>query len=240
MGSINGRGWQREQREDLSLSEVLYVLWERRALVAGAVLVLVLAAALFSMLHEPVYTAEATVAVQPRGGPSGGGESDAFMEDILVVVATDELMRDVRREASWGGGSEEFEDRLHVMQDGEYGLRVRFSGSEPDEAARAANAYATLFVQRVERLNDERLAGGALAADASVERRAVPPGNWPKLRPLLYAAVAIGTGVFLGGAAALLLEGRTRRWRSARDAELTLRAPVLGVIPDYSSIEGED
>ncbi len=239
MGSINGQNWQREQRDELSLSEVLYVLWERRLLVAGAVLILVLAAALFSMFQEPVYTAEATVIVQPRAEP-GGGESDAFMEDVLVVVATDELMRDVRREADWGGEPGEFQDRLAVTRDGGYGLRVRFSGSEPEEAARAANAYATLFVQRVERLNDERLAGGTLAADASVERRAVPPGNWPKLRPLLYAVAAISTGVFLGGAAALLLEGRTRRWRDARDAELTLRAPVLGVIPDYSSIEGGD
>ena len=37
----------------------------------------------------------------------------------------------------------------------------------------------------------------------------------------------------------MLLEGRARSWRDARDAELTLRAPVLGVIPDYSSL-GED
>ncbi len=238
MGSINGQGWQREQRDDLSLSDVLYVLWERRLVVAGAVVILVLAAALFSMFQEPEYKAEATVVVQPRGELSG--PSDTFMEDILVVVATNELMRDVRREAGWGGGAEEFEDRLDVTRDGRNDLRVGFSGSDPEEAARAANAYATLFVQRVEQLNDERLAGGALAADASVERRAVPPGNWQRLRPLLYAVAAIGTGVFLGGAAALLLEGRARSWRDARDAELTLRAPVLGVIPDYSSIEGED
>jgi uncharacterized protein involved in exopolysaccharide biosynthesis len=239
VGSINGQGWQREQWDDLSLSDVLYVLWERRSLVAGAVLVLVLAVVLFSMFREPVYTAEATVVVQPREELSGGGESDAFMEEILGEVATDELLRDVRREAGWDGGSEEFEDRLAVTRDGGYGLRVRFSGSEPGEAARAANAYATLFVQKIERLNDERFAGGALAADASVGRRAVPPADWPTLRSLLYAVGAIGTGVFLGGAAALLLEGRTRRWRDARDAELTLRAPVLGVIPDYS-VERED
>jgi capsular polysaccharide biosynthesis protein len=46
--------------------------------------------------------------------------------------------------------------------------------------------------------------------------------------------------VLAGGAGALLLEGRTRSWRDARDAELTLRAPVLGVIPDYSSVGEED
>jgi capsular polysaccharide biosynthesis protein len=49
--------------------------------------------------------------------------------------------------------------------------------------------------------------------------------------------VAAGVGLLIGGAGALLLEGRARSWRDARDAELTLRAPVLGVIPDYSHIE---
>jgi hypothetical protein len=43
----------------------------------------------------------------------------------------------------------------------------------------------------------------------------------------------------VGGGGALLLESRARSWRGARDAELTLRAPVLGVIPDYSSV-GEE
>lgn len=242
VGSINGQGWQREQRDDLSLSEVLYVLWERRWLVAGAVLVLTLATVLFIVFHEPVYTAEATVIVQPRERLSGSEESSAFMEEMSVVV-TDELLRNVRREAGWDGAAEEFEDRLDPQPfptgEGGYRLRVRFSGSEPEQAVRAANAYATLFVQRVERLNDERLAGGTLPADASVERRASPPGNWPRLRPLLFAVAAIGTGVALGGAAALLIEGRTRSWRDARDAELTLRAPVLGVIPDYSSLKRE-
>ncbi len=37
----------------------------------------------------------------------------------------------------------------------------------------------------------------------------------------------------MGGSVTLALESRTRKWRGAKDAELTLRAPVLGVIPDY-------
>jgi capsular polysaccharide biosynthesis protein len=70
-------------------------------------------------------------------------------------------------------------------------------------------------------------------AEAGVERRAVSGGYSP--RPLIYAAVAAGAGLLLGGAVALILEGRASGWRGVRDAELTLRAPVLGAIPDYSS-----
>jgi capsular polysaccharide biosynthesis protein len=151
-------------------------------------------------------------------------------------------MQEVSRRAGWKSNLKEFRDRLDfetVVRGDETEMLVRFSGSGPEQAARAANAYADLFVGRVERLNDDRLAGGALAADAVVEHRAVPPeGSSPRL--LLYAAAAVAAGVLAGGAGALLLEGRARSWRDARDAELTLRAPVLGVIPDYSSVGEED
>ncbi len=239
MRSISRRSWQRERRDDLPLSEVLYVLWGRRLLVAGSMLILVIAALLFGLSRGPVYTAEAVVNIESREKLSNDREREAFLQGVVGAVATGDLLREVMRRAGWEAGLAEFRERLDVTQDGETGLRVRFSGSEPEQAARAANAYAELFVERVERLNDERIAGGALAADASIERRAVPMSEGVGLRLLLYAAAATAAGVLAGGAGALLLEGRARIWRDARDAELTLRAPVLGVIPDYSSIEEE-
>jgi capsular polysaccharide biosynthesis protein len=237
--STSRRGWQKERRNDLPLSEVLYVLWGRRLLVAGSMLILIIAALLFGLSREPVYTAEAVVNIEPREELSSTEEGEAFMEEVRGDVVTGRLMRGVVRRAGWGAGVPEFTERLEVepfvTRNGETGLQVRFSGSQPEQAARAANAYAEVFVDRVERLNDERLAGGALAADASVEQRATPEGA--DLRILVYAAVAAGVGLLAGGIGALLLEGRARSWRDVRDAELTLRAPVLGVIPDYSSIE---
>ncbi|HZC84138.1 MAG TPA: hypothetical protein VE194_06885 [Rubrobacter sp.] len=243
MRSTSRRGWQRERRDDLPLSEVLYVLWGRRLLVAGSMLDLVVAALLFGLFREPLYTAEAVVNIQPREKLSNDGERKAFLQEVVGAVATEDLLRKVMRRAGWEAGLTQFRERLEadpfVTQDGEFGLRVRFSSSRPEQAARAANAYAEFFVGRVERLNDERLAGGALAADAGVQRRAVPMPAGASLRLLFYAVAAAGVGLLVGGAAALLREGRTRNWRDAHDAELTLRAPVLGVIPDYSSIEEE-
>jgi uncharacterized protein involved in exopolysaccharide biosynthesis len=237
--STSRRGWQRERRDDLPLSEVLYVLWGRRLLVAAIMLILVIAALLFGALREPVYTAEAVVNIEPRERLSNDGEREVFLQEVVGAVATEDLLRGVMRRAGWEAGLAEFRERLDVTRDGGTGLRVRFSGSGSEQASRAANAYAEHFVDRVERLNDERLAGGALAADASIERRAAPMSEGVGLRLLLYAVAATGVGVLLGGAGALLLEGRARIWRDARDAELTLRAPVIGVIPDYSSIEEE-
>jgi capsular polysaccharide biosynthesis protein len=230
------RDWRRAQRDDLGLPEVLNVLWGWRHLIAVLVLVLGVVGIAVGLLREPVYTAEAEVSLQPQ---SEVPDEDLipFVEEVKGAVITDEFLREVREEAGWSAGPEAFGERLDVgtfvARDGAPGMRVRFSGDEAQSAARAANAYANLFVERVERLNDQRLAGGALAADARVVREASPPESLPGPGPLLYAAVAVAAGVLLGGGLALLLEGRAHSWRDARDAELTLRAPVLGVIPEY-------
>ena len=242
MRSISPPGWQRQRRDDLSLHEILHVLWERRLLIIGIVLSLVLLALLFGLVRGPVYTAEAAVGIEPRERLVSEEERVEFVEEVQGAVVREGLLREVMRRAGWEADPADFKERLDpqiVAQGDETGLRVRFTDTEPERAARAANAYAGLFVERVEKLSENRLSGGPLAADAVVERRAAPPEG-SSLRFLLYAAAAIAAGVLMGGAGALLLEGRARSWRDARDAELTLRAPVLGVIPDYSSVGEED
>jgi uncharacterized protein involved in exopolysaccharide biosynthesis len=238
--STNGQDWQDGRGEGPSLAEVLYVLQGRRLLVVGVVLVLAGTALLFGLFREPVYTAEAAVRVEPQGGLNDEEVGEAFMQEVQGDVVTEEMLRKVRDRAGWEAGAAEFSERLDPQtfanRDGELGMLVRFSATEPGQAARAANAYAELFVEGVGRLDEERLAGGT-PVRASVEQRAMPGGFSP--RPLVYAAVAAGAGLLLGGAAALLLEGRASGWRGVRDAELTLGAPVLGTIPDYSSASPE-
>ncbi len=220
------------------------MLQGRRLLVTGVVLILAGTALLFGLFREPVYTAEATVSLAPRNELNDEEAREAFVQEVQSVVVTEDLLREVMDRTAGEAGVGEFPElsdvRPYVTSDGGAGMLVRFSGPEPEMAALAANVYARLFVDRVERLDEGQLAGGVTAADAAVERKATPPER-SSLRPLIYAAVAAGAGLLIGGAAALLLEGRASGWRGVRDAELTLRAPVLGTIPDYSpaSPEGE-
>ena len=187
-------------------------------------------------MREPVYVAEARVSVVPQGKLEGEEARLAFLEEVRGNVVTQKMLGEVRRRAGWEDGPQAFSERLDpetfAGRNGSSGLRVRFSGEEPGQAARAANAYAEVFVTGVDDLGDRLLADGVPVAEASVEQRAVPGGYSP--RPLIYAVVAAGAGLLLGGAAAFVLEGRASGWRDVRDAELTLRVPVLGTIPDYS------
>ena len=228
-------GWR--ERDDPSLSEILYVLQRRRLLVVGVVLVLVGIALLFGLFRDPVYTAEARVSIKPQEELDGEEARLAFLEEVRGAVVTREMLREVRRRAGWEAGAEAFSERLDprtvVNTDGGSELQIQFSDNEPRQAARAANAYAELFVEGVKNLGDRPLADGVPVAKAVVEEKALPGGYSP--RPLIYAAVAAVAGLLIGGAAALVLEGRASGWRGVRDAELTLRVPVLGAIPDYSS-----
>jgi uncharacterized protein involved in exopolysaccharide biosynthesis len=237
------RGW-RERRDDLAVSEVLHVLWERRLLVVALVVVPALGSVVLVLFGGPTYTAEAAVSVRPREELGAGEDPESFLDEVVGAVVSEDFLREVSRRAGWKGGEEEFRERLDVQtfvgSDEEPALRVRFSGSEAEGAARAANAYAELFVEKVEQLNDQRIAGGALAADARVEEEAAVPEGWSRLRPLLYAAAAAVAGLVLGSVGAMLFEGRTRSWRDARDAEFTLQAPVLGVIPEFPPAEEEE
>jgi capsular polysaccharide biosynthesis protein len=235
VASTSGR--RDRARDDPSLSEILYVLQRRRLLIVGVVLILAGIALLFGLFREPVYTAEARVSVMPQEKLDGEEAKLAFLEEVRGAVVTQEMLGEVRRRAGWEASPKAFSERLDprtVVDVGSGpGLEIRFHGDEPGQSALAANAYAELFAEGVDNLGNGPLADGVPVAEAVVEQKALPGDYSP--RPLIYAAIAAGVGLLIGGAAALVLEGRASGWRGVRDAELTLRVPVLGTIPDYST-----
>lgn len=209
-------------------------------MIAAFMLVLVVAGVALGFVRERLYTAEAVVIVKPQARLEPD-ETNAFVQEVTGAVAPEALLRDVRGEIGWTGSTEQLADRLDVTyagtQEGVPQLKIRFSDTDAGLAARASNTYAELFVKKVDKLNNQRLAGGTLAADAQVLKTAEPPEVRSSPGPLMYAAISVGVGMFLGGAVALMMENQTNRWRDVRDAEVTLRAPVLGVIPEYPSRE---
>ena len=243
MTSTERGDWQEGRRDATSLAEVLHVLRGRRLLVVGASLVLAGVALLFGIFREPAYTAEAVVGFAPQQASDDENARQAFAQEVFSAVTSPASFSEgVRAEAGWRGRLEDFRDRLDpevaVSGDGGMEMRVAFSGREPQGAARVANAYAEAFALEAGRLDEGQLSGGTGIADAWVMRRAVPSGgSGPPA--VLYAGLAAGVGLLLGGGAALSLEGRAGGWRDVRDAEVTLKAPVLGAIPDYSPAENE-
>ena len=225
-------------------------MWSRRLLVAGAVAVLVGGVLVYSLIQVRVYTAEAVVDVDFQQALRADEAPESFLREITTAVDNAELWRAASREAGWTDDADELRQQLDVEpfveQNGETVLLIRFSASTSEfptstaeDSARIANIYARLFVERIQQLGDGQLAGVTVSADAVLASEAVPPERSSGSSLILYAILATVGGVLIGGVGALLLDSRARRWRGVRDAELTLRAPVIGVIPDFTSGEEE-
>ncbi len=228
------QGWQREQRDDLTLSEARHILWERRWLVAGCTILFLAIALLYAFSKEPVYTAEATLSVRSKEGIAPTGNSNEVLSRLRDSTVTDRLPEEAARRAGWQSSQSDFNDRLYWEPSNNEEVKVGFLARTPEEAARAANAYSEVLVERVAEF-EGRLAGGTVAVDAEVEKVAEPPESRSDRRVFLAVVTAGCGGLLVGGIGALFLEGRARQWSGSRDAELTLRAPVLGVIPDFSN-----
>lgn len=226
------------------LTDVVRVARKRRWLVAGVVALAVLISLGYNVFYTPVYRAEAVVSVQPREELGGVQGMEDLPGEVLNTVARKDLLEEAVERAGWNAGVSEFEERLDVEEftgrDGRGGLNVRFSWTDAEETARAANAYAEVFVQRAERFGEERFAGGTLAADASLQSKAqTPPGGY-WTRVLSSVGISVFAGLLAGVAAAFGLEGRGRGWNSVRDVEIALKVPVVGVVPEYPSLEWDE
>src|SRR3954466_13711452 len=130
------QGWQREQRNDLTLLEARHILWERRALVAGCRLFFLAVALLYGLSREPVYTAEATLSVQSEEGIAPAGSFDEVLSGLRDSAAMQGIRKEAAEKAGWTAGQSDFNERLEVPEQVKNDeLKVRFSASTPEEAA---------------------------------------------------------------------------------------------------------
>ena len=247
---MRSEGWRWEQRDDVTLFELLNALWGRRTLVGSIALALMLSAILLTFFWGPTYVARSALSVTATDGGLGpedpvvgkadpsaqiGAEqsSEALINRVRDGVPQAEVSRQTMRQVGWTSGLQEFSERLEMENDYRAGeIQVSFSAENAGEARRVADEYAEIFVERTKQLNRRGIVGGTLAAEVEVVQKAELFRGRASTQ-LLYGVAAGFAGLLLGSGVALTLDSGTRRWRGARDAELTLRAPVLGVIPAY-------
>lgn len=251
---MKSEGWRWEQRDDVTLFELLNALWARRLLVGGIALTLGTSVTLLALFWGPSYVAEAALSVSATDAglgpeePVPGGEtpivqsgvsqrSEVLIDRVAEEVPRAKLSQETMQRVAWSTEKREFNERLKLKNDPRAGeILVRFSSEEAKEARGVANEYAEVFVETTEELNRRGLVGGTLAVEVEVVREAeLLRGK--TTTSLLYGVAAGFGGLLLAGGVAFALESRTRKWRGARDVELTLRAPVLGVIPDFAQEE---
>lgn len=251
---MKSEGWRWEQRDDVTLFELLNALWGRRLLVGGIAVAMMASAVLLTLLWGPTYIARAALSVtatndalgpeepvtegeNPVAQAGAGQNSQTLIQRVRAEVSRRELSLETMKQVDYTSSLKEFNERLELENDYRAGeVLVSFSAEEAEEARWVADEYAKVFAERTGDLNRQGLVGGTLAAEVEVVREAeILRGR--TTTSFWYGAAAGFAGLLVGSGVAFALESRTRRWRGARDAELTLRAPVLGVIPDYAPEE---
>lgn len=216
----------------------LRAIWSRRITAAVTALAVCAAVVVVEAFRGHEYASEAVV--QVRGVEAVAESSGGWLPAILNELDSRSVSRQAAERAGWSGGQESFDRRLELDPSGDGELRVEFSATEPELAVEGANAYAAAFVEEIERLSGERIAGGALGVEAELQGSASAP-EAPASRPFVLGLAALAPGLAAGGAVALTLARRDRSWRGAWDAEFALGAPVLGVIPELRpSSPGEE
>jgi capsular polysaccharide biosynthesis protein len=226
-GRAGGAGW-----DSGYLTATIHAVRHRWLLVLCTALVLSALTIAVAGLRDSGYTAESLVRVQSFGGGGAQEVSTRRIQEIRAAAGPEEMSRTAMQSIGWEAGIAEFEQSLGVEVTREGRLDIFFSAETPDAAAEGANAYARSFVERVGQMDQDRLAGGSLNAGAEVARQASPPSS-PDVRLAVVGLVALIPGLAVGTVLALMLRVRNQSWRNAGDAEITLGAPVLGVIPEY-------
>jgi succinoglycan biosynthesis transport protein ExoP len=154
----------------VDLKDYLRAVWSRRVLVAFVAMLVVAAAAVWTLVQSPMYSAQAKVLVLPAQDPSMPATTITPSQLAAVMTTEAELVRSlaVASRAAAALGHEGPADalvrglRVGSVTDSNIML-VGYSSPDPATAARAADAFARAYIE----VGTERRAAG-------IERALVP------------------------------------------------------------------
>ncbi|MGI9539167.1 MAG: AAA family ATPase [Miltoncostaeaceae bacterium] len=238
---------------------------EHWMLIVGAVLISMLAALAFAFTSDRTYEAEAVIQVTPvtdeaafSGLPVIGQFSDPLrdLQTLARQVRTPDVEQAAARILAREGGVSSSGNVTAVPIGESFLLSVSAEASDPDEAARIANAYASATLNvRSANFNSE-LRGIVDSLEASPQSAAVserlavlrplvggpdpslallaeaePPASPSSPGPLFIGFVGALVGLFWGSGAALLSDTMLSRLRRDRQLIEGFDLPILARLP---------
>ena len=221
------------------MSQYLAVLWRRRWIVVGTVVLAVSAAVVFTARQSPAYKAKTTLVVGQSGGlvqPQNAGAIQPFSATMQELIKSSVVAQDVIRALDLKESPESLLGQISIAFNPESAaLNVSVVDTSPERAKAIAAQVGVSFSALVKERFGKRPAGaGPLATPpltATVWDPAyVVPGKI-RPRPKLNLTVAAILGLVLGVLAAFVVDYFDRRLRTADEIEQALGVPVIGQIP---------
>lgn len=208
----------------------LNVIWRRKWIVLGTMLVLAGATFAYSSTQQKVYESSATLLIAQ---PSDAQTFDAVQASQVAartygeVLTSPNVAEQVSKEL---GGTPSRDDLVNAVTADPVPetqlLRITIAANDPNEAKRIADTYADVFTRYVKTTLTPATKVTLTVADA-----ASVPDSPARPKPKLYAILALLLGLAIGLGLAALVDRFDRRIRRVEDLEKVVDLPILARVP---------
>jgi succinoglycan biosynthesis transport protein ExoP len=223
------------------LGQYLAVLWRRKWIVVGTVVLAVAAAALFTARQSPAYKAKTTLVVGQSGGlvqPQNAGAIQPFSATMQELIKSSVVAQEVIRALGLKQSPESLLGEISIAFNPESAaLNVSVVDTSPERAKAIAAEVGVAFSALVKERFGQPAAGAGSSATPPLTATVwdpayVVPGKISP-RPKLNLTVAAILGLVLGVLAAFVVDFFDRRLRTVDEIERALGVPVIGQIPSW-------
>ena len=227
-----------------SLSDVnpLLIIWQRRWVVALAVILLTGLVLGFSLVQTPTYEASVKLLVGQQGG--GDTSNDLYNEvqglqqisaTMVEAVNTRPIAQGVIEKSNLNVSPEAFLENVQAEQVGSTQfIEISYKDADPEKAQRVANTIGKVFSEKVSEVSPT-----ASSIRATVWEPAVVPDSPVSPNPVLNLSLALVLGVMLGVGLAFLLNFLDDEWKSPEEVEQVSGVPTFASIPAFKTRGGK-
>ena len=215
----------------MSTDQLLSILWRRRRVFLLTLAVCVVAVVLITLALPKTYKATATLLVGTRNQLVTTDLLDQITRTYATLAGNPNVAADVAQTLPDHPTRDQLLEKMSFVPIQSTSLlTISASDRDASDAARIANTYATVFVQRVRSNVDKDQAQGTTIG---LSEQAVTPTSPAKPNPPLYIGLGALLGVLIAFAVALLRERLDTRLRVAPEDDALLGQPILARIPRF-------
>lgn len=224
----------------MELQQYLKVLRDYWRSILATLLVVVAAAAGYTLLQSPTYTTSATVFITVESGDTAGELSQGAsyaerqVQSYVQVVETASVLNPVIEELVLDTTPRSLAGSINASSPNSTSIiDISASSESSTEAADLANAVAASLVATVNELAPKSSNGAGLVSASVIDPATVPISpSAPK--PMTNLALAVILGLLLGFGQALLRTVLDTRVRDSDDLEAVTDKPILATVGHIS------
>jgi polysaccharide biosynthesis transport protein len=210
----------------MEVKELLAILWKRRALLVGMLVLVTGLSALFAFSRPERYEATSTIALTPKfdeGTFVGPDTLDALLSTYAQTAKSSVTLRRAAIELG-----RPLPGEVDTSTEAGTGiLRIISQADAPQDAAITARAVSAAFIDSIEAGNpfEPEVVDPAFPADSPIQPR-----------PPLIISVGILLGLMAGTLLAIAVEQFRRRIETSADVSEFTAAPVVGRLPRHRAL----